>query len=153
MPRARKLEVKRNLLMIMTIIRLSIVMNMTDMKSMASMMIVACLIKCLVVLFIVIMKQFSKINPTYRSSVGSSGSLNFMTWNASGIMSSGSYPGHILGTYDVDFCGVSEHWLYKKDHHFFDSIDKSYNYFVESDFDLEVPSRRKVGWCRLILEA
>ena len=68
-----------------------------------------------------------------------------MTWNASGIMSSGSYLGHILGTYDVDFCGVSEHWLYKKDHHFFDSIDKSYNNFVVSDFDLEVPSRRKVG--------
>ena len=105
----------------------------------------ACNIKCLVVLFTVIMEQFSKSTPTYRSSAGSSGSLNFMTWNASGIMSSGSYLGHILEMYDVDFCGVSEQWLYKKDHHFLDSINKSYKYFAVSDLDLEVPSRRKVG--------
>ena len=71
--------------------------------------------------------------------------MKFMTWNASGIMSSGSYLGNALKQSDIDICGVSEHWLYKKDLHFLDSIHKSYNYAAVADFDLEKPSRRKNG--------
>ena len=80
-----------------------------------------------------------------RPSAVSYGRLRLMTWNASGIMSSGSYLGHVLGAYDIDICGVSEHWLYKKDLHFLDSVDSDYNYSAVSDSDLELPSRRKVG--------
>ena len=120
-------------------------MIMTNMMSMTSILIVACIIKCLFELVTLTMEQDPNRNLSYLSSTGSSGSLNFMTWNASGIMSSGTYLGYILGEYDVDFCGVSEHCLYKRDHHFLDSIHKSDNYFAVSDYDLEAPSGRKVG--------
>ena len=77
-----------------------------------------------------------------------------MTWNASGIMSSASYLSNTLKQFDIDICGVSEHWLYQKDFHFLDSVHKSYNHAAVADFDLEKPSRRKVGQrrCGLILE-
>ena len=71
--------------------------------------------------------------------------MKFMTWNASGIMSSGSYLSNTLKQLDIDICGVSEHWLYQKDLHFLDSVHKSYNHAAVADFDLEKPSRRKVG--------
>ena len=79
------------------------------------------------------------------SSAASSNCMKFMTWNATGIMSSASYLSKALKSFDVDVCGISEHWLYKKDLHFLESIHKSYNYSAVSDFDLERPSRRKVG--------
>ena len=71
--------------------------------------------------------------------------MKFMTWNSSGIMSSASYLSSALKRFDIDICGVSEHWLYKKNLHFLDSIHKSYMYAAVSDFDLERPSKRKVG--------
>ena len=46
---------------------------------------------------------------------------------------------------ELNICGVSEHWLYQKDLHFLDSVHKSYNHAAVADFDLEKPSRRKVG--------
>lgn len=79
------------------------------------------------------------------SSAASANCIKLMTWNASGIMSSGSYLGSVLKRLNIDICGVSEHWLYKKDLHFLDSVNKSYYYSAVSDFDLERPSRRKVG--------
>ena len=79
------------------------------------------------------------------SSAASSNCMKFMTWNATGIMSSASYLSKALKSFDVDVCGIYEHWLYKKDLHFLESIHKSYNYSAMSDFDLERPSRRKVG--------
>ena len=95
--------------------RVRIVMNMTGMMSMTSMLTMAYIIRSIVKLVIFIMDHTLHQNLTDLSSAGSSSSLNFMTWNASGIMSSGSYLGCILQRYDVDFCGVSEHWLYKKE--------------------------------------
>ena len=68
-----------------------------------------------------------------------------LTWNASGIMSSGSYLGSVLKHLDIDICGVCEHWLYKKDLLFLESVHSSYNYSAVSDFDLERPSKRQVG--------
>ena len=79
------------------------------------------------------------------SSAGSSSCMKFMTWNASGIMPSGSYLSNTLKQFDIDICSVSEHWLYQKDLHFLDSVHKSYNHAAVADFDLEKPSRRKVG--------
>lgn len=79
------------------------------------------------------------------SSTPSADCLRLMTWNASGIMSSGSYLGRSLKRLDTDICGVSEHWLYQKDLHFLESVNQSYNYFAVSDSDLQKPSRRKVG--------
>ena len=42
-----------------------------------------------------------------------------MTWNATGIMPSSSYLSNALHDHSIDFCGISEHWLYHKDLHFF----------------------------------
>ena len=87
------------------------------------------------------------MEPAHRSFVNfsSPSCMKFMTWNSSGIMSSASYLSSALKRFDIDICGVSEHWLYKKDLHFLDSIHRLYNYAAVSDFDLERPSKRKVG--------
>ena len=103
-----------------------------------------CVVVILVLLFLNMCVSRNSILPGRPSAVWY-GRLRLMTWNASGIMSSGSYLGHVLGTYDIDICGVSEHWLYKKDLHFLDSVDSDYNYSAVSDSDLELPSRRRVG--------
>ena len=55
--------------------------------------VMAYIIRTIVKLFI--MDHTLHQNLTDLSSAGSSGRLNFMTWNASGIMSSGSYLGCI----------------------------------------------------------
>ena len=84
-------------------------------------------------------------NTSNRSSAPSLGSLKLLSWNATGIMSSGSYLGRVLENLNIDICGISEHWLYRNDLHFLDSINSSYKYAAVSDFDLEKPSKRKVG--------
>ena len=71
--------------------------------------------------------------------------MKFMTWNSSSIMSSVSYLSSALQRFDIDICGISEHWLYKKELHFLDSIHRLYIYAAVADFDLERPSKRKVG--------
>lgn len=72
-------------------------------------------------------------------------SLNIMTWNATGIMSSSSYLASVLSTETIDFCGISEHWLYQNNTHFLDKIDNNYTSLAVSDSDLYIPSGRKVG--------
>ena len=58
-------------------------------------------------------------NTSNRSSAPSLGSLKLLSWNATGIMSSGSYLGRVLENLNIDICGISEHWLYRNDLHFF----------------------------------
>ena len=73
-----------------------------------------------------------------------------MSWNAIGIMSSDSYLGRTLEQLSVDICGVGEHWLYKNDLHFLDSINSTYKYAAVSDSDLEKKGRK--GWRCYLLE-
>ena len=68
--------------------------------------------------------------------------LNFMTWNATGIMSSSSYLSDALHDHSIDFCGISEHWLYL---HFLDKINNNYISYGTVDKDLLLPVYRKVG--------
>ena len=39
--------------------------------------------------------------------------LNILTWNATGIMSSASYLCDVLIKYNFDIYGISEHWLFQ----------------------------------------
>ena len=73
--------------------------------------------------------------------------LKLLSWNASGIMSSGTYIGRSSEQLSVDICGIGEHWLYINDLNFLESFFSSYKYAAVSDSDLEKPSRRKVGKC------
>lgn len=72
-------------------------------------------------------------------------SLNFLTWNTTGIMSSCTYLCDTLNNLSIDICGIAEHWLYEKDLHFLDQIDNRYRSHAVSDTNLNIPSRRKVG--------
>ena len=44
--------------------------------------------------------------------------LNVLSWNATGIMSSSTYLCDTLVQRNIDICGISEHWLYEKDLYF-----------------------------------
>ena len=59
--------------------------------------------------------------------------FNIMTWNVTGIMSSSSYLSDALNEHSIDFCGISEHWLYSKDLHFLDKINSNYISYASSD--------------------
>ena len=54
--------------------------------------------------------------------------INIMTWNATGIMSSASYLVNTLNDKAIDVCGISEHWLYDENLHFFASTKFSSMY-------------------------
>ena len=71
--------------------------------------------------------------------------LNLLTWNVTGIMSSCTHLCDMLSARNVDICGISEHWLYSKDLHFLDKLDNVYKSYATSDFDLNLPSRRRAG--------
>jgi hypothetical protein len=71
--------------------------------------------------------------------------INIATWNATGIISSGSYLNELLLLHDIDVIGISEHWLYRSDLHFLNSINTNYTSFSVSDPDLDLPSNRRVG--------
>ena len=63
------------------------------------------------------------------------------------IMSSASYVSHlrVLSSGNIQFFGLSEHWLYKHNLHFISTLSSEYNSIVVCDFDLNRPSSRKVG--------
>ena len=71
--------------------------------------------------------------------------LNVLSWNATGIMSSSTYLCDTLVQRNIDICGISEHWLYEKDLHFFDEMDSNYRSDAVSDVSLNFPGRRRVG--------
>ena len=72
-------------------------------------------------------------------------SLNILTWNATGIMSSAAYLIGCLNEINIDICGIAEHWLYEKDLAFLSQLDKNYTSCAVSDGDLKRPSNRRVG--------
>ncbi|MEW8562290.1 MAG: hypothetical protein AB2541_09300, partial [Candidatus Thiodiazotropha sp.] len=71
--------------------------------------------------------------------------LNIFSWNATGIMSSAMYLCEVLNHKSVDFCGISEHWLFEKNLHFLSELDRNYNSHGVCDSDLKLPSQRRVG--------
>ena len=71
--------------------------------------------------------------------------VRIATWNATGIMSSSSYLSDFLNNTGVDFCGLSEHWLFRHNLHVLNSINNKYTYYAMSDPDLDYISNRKVG--------
>ena len=71
--------------------------------------------------------------------------MNLLTWNATGVMSSGAYLSQALNTYCIDIAGISEHWLYKNDEYVLSHINSGYSYYSVSDSDLTLPRTRRVG--------
>ena len=71
--------------------------------------------------------------------------LTFLTWNATGVASSGIYIQDCLRNYSVDFFGVSEHWLFERDLHILSDINGNYSCYAVSDSDLEAGNSRRVG--------
>ncbi|MCU7811905.1 MAG: hypothetical protein KZQ77_11825 [Candidatus Thiodiazotropha sp. (ex Notomyrtea botanica)] len=45
----------------------------------------------------------------------------------------------------IDFCGISEHWLFEKDLNFLNMIDSNYRSHSVSDSSLRYPNNRRVG--------
>ena len=68
-------------------------------------------------------------------------SLNLMSWNATGIMSSSSYLCNCLEEHNIDVCGISEHWLTQTNSHFLNDINSSYNYICVCDENLIANNR------------
>jgi hypothetical protein len=58
-------------------------------------------------------------------------------------MSSAVYLNSVLNRRNIDVCGIAEHWLYEKDLHFLDSVNKDYTSYAVSDNDLVLPLFRK----------
>jgi len=71
--------------------------------------------------------------------------LQCMSWNVSGIMSSCTYLSDTLRALGVDFCGISEHWLFENCLSFINSIDSDYKSVSTADKDCKVRNGRKVG--------
>lgn len=59
--------------------------------------------------------------------------LTLATWNATGIMSSPSYLGSMLGQKGINIIGLSDHWLNQFNIHFLQSIHREYVGFGVSD--------------------
>ena len=74
-----------------------------------------------------------------------SNKYRFLSWNVTGLMSSSSYLCELLNSRKIDFCGLSEHWLYNHNLHFIDAIDNNYKCHAIADYSLDVPSHRRVG--------
>ena len=72
-------------------------------------------------------------------------SLKLLTWNATGLISSSSHLCDSLKNHDIDFCGISEHYLYPQNVHFINSLISDYRTHVVCDRDLLLPSNRRVG--------
>ena len=72
-------------------------------------------------------------------------SLNFGSWNTTGIMACASYVSNLLEKKALHFFGFSEHWLYPLNLHFLDTIHRDYTGFAVCDKDLMSISHRVVG--------
>ena len=71
--------------------------------------------------------------------------LCIASWNATLIMSSALYISSLLDKRQTRILGQSEHWLFKHNLHFIDSINSNYVGFGIADNDLLVNSNIKVG--------
>ena len=68
-------------------------------------------------------------------------SLNIMSWNATGTMSSSSYLCKCLEMNKIDICGLSEHWLSPRNSHFLNDINSNYNWLSVCDTNLLAQNR------------
>lgn len=64
-------------------------------------------------------------------------SLNVLTWNVRGVMSSAFTLSKMLDTYNADIAVVSEHKLLPQSKGFLDSINNNYTAYVKSDASLD----------------
>ncbi len=71
--------------------------------------------------------------------------LNIMSWNATGIMSSSSYLCDVLQKLNIDFCGISEHWLMDKTNDFLNMLDNNYKNVTVIDNECKHPYKRRSG--------
>ena len=71
--------------------------------------------------------------------------MNIMSWNVTGLMSSSSYLCDTLTKNNIDFCGISEHFLYPHNMHFIDTLSSEYRSHCICDRDLMTPGNRRVG--------
>ena len=71
--------------------------------------------------------------------------LNFATWNATGIMSGAFYVNNRLDQNQLHVLGISEHWLNNSKINFLNSIHGDYLAYGVVSNDLIMPSRRKTG--------
>ena len=56
-------------------------------------------------------------------------------------MSSSSYLCKCLEKYEIDICGLSEHWLTPRNTHFLSDINSNYNYICVCDSNLIAQNR------------
>jgi len=76
----------------------------------------------------------------------STNTIDVITWNVTGVMSSSSYLCDVITEGKIDICGISEHWLYPHNMFFLDCISSDYNCHGVCDKDLYwTNERRKVG--------
>ncbi|PJE78123.1 hypothetical protein CI610_02945 [invertebrate metagenome] len=72
-----------------------------------------------------------------------SNKVNAMCWNCEGIMAGMPYLLKCLDTYDIDICGLSEHWVREYQLSFFNSFNHSgYKCFVKPVYEVD-PFRYK----------
>ena len=71
--------------------------------------------------------------------------FTFLSWNATGFVSSGLYIQDCFSNYSIDFFGVSEHWLFERDLDILYNFNGNYSCYAVSDGDLEVDTNRRVG--------
>ena len=78
--------------------------------------------------------------------------LNFMTWNATGIMSSASYLNELLNVHNIDICGISEHWLYPENVCFLETIHVNYDFTatVDNDSSVAFQQRKRKGGVAIV---
>ncbi|MES9903946.1 MAG: reverse transcriptase family protein [Sedimenticola sp.] len=71
--------------------------------------------------------------------------INFMTWNATGIMTGIPYLDTELRKHDIDICGLSEHWLLPENTSVLDSFNACYKSYSVTAKDLCCLNNRRVG--------
>lgn len=68
-----------------------------------------------------------------------------MSWNATDIMSCSSYSCDTQCKFDIDFGGLSKHWLFENCLNFIEHIDSNYKSVSVADKDCKLTKRRNLG--------
>jgi len=61
-----------------------------------------------------------------------------IAWNATEIVSSAPYLSRLLKTHDTDICGLSEHWLFRDNLNFMNTICDQYCTYAQCHPDLDI---------------
>ena len=72
-------------------------------------------------------------------------SINFMTWNATGIMTGIPYLDKELKARSIDICGISEHWLRPENSYLLNTFNKDYTSHVVVNKDIRTLNSRRIG--------